>query len=69
MKIDHNAVRIAHEKRESAWQACRGSEESSTLEIIEWYEAAKSEQAAMVKATGEKETSATRKTHGGYCRT
>lgn len=39
--LDRKAVEIAHEKRKSDWEACRGAEEASTLQIIEWYEAAK----------------------------
>lgn len=36
-QVDSNAVAIAHEKRKQQWTECKGEEEASTQEIIEWY--------------------------------
>lgn len=41
MPINRKAVTIAHDKRVADWLTCKGKEEASTLQIIEWYEAAK----------------------------
>ncbi len=37
MEIDKDALEAAHDRRRIAWTSCRGTEEASTREIIQWY--------------------------------